>query len=232
MDNESQDLSQASNEGIKKECSFFDLLYGVIANPTETLRHIVDTKPVLAAVLLYVVVSLVSGIANIPLRLNRFNQLPLDLSSLNGFNMHAAIFVFIIIGVLIAVFFSLLGFLAFGGICHLFGRLFKGDGKFSGLISGFGFASFPGMLATPLILISLILGESGYILNSLSSLAFAIWVVILEAIAIRENYQFSTGRAVATLISSFLVLCLAAFIIVMVLVLGVTALFFGALASR
>ncbi len=46
----------------------------------------------------------------------------------------------------------------------------------------------------------------------------AIWVLILDVLAIREAHRFSTGRAIATFVLPFVVLIVLAFILILVIV--------------
>ncbi|MBS3908736.1 MAG: YIP1 family protein [Actinobacteria bacterium] len=197
-----------------------ELLYGVIANPVETLRYVAKHKLVAAGILIYVAVAWIGAFASIPGSLNSFEQIP-EISGLPMFSPRSII-VFTIVG---TPFFSLLWLVVYAGILHLIASLLKGKGEFPGLVSAVGFASFPMIISTPFSLLDYVMGI-GISLYGLISLPFTIWTIVLTIIGVRENYNFSTARAVWT----FFIPLIALFLLAILLVIGIIALFVGALS--
>lgn len=199
-----------------------ELLYGVIAGPVDTLRYIVNNKPVAAGILIYMAVAWIGAFASIPGSLNSFEQIP-ELSGMPMFNPRAII-IFTIVG---APFFSLIWLVIYAGILHLIASLLKGKGDYAGLVGAIGFASFPMIISTPFSLIDYAIGLS-ISLYGIISLPFTIWTIVLTIIGIRENYNFSTARAVWT----FFIPVIALFLLVMLMVIGIIALFVGAMSAQ
>ncbi len=191
-------------------------LSGVIVHPVQTLRAITKEKPWVWGIVVYLVSSWVSFTASF---LTGWRSLP-EVSMPSGLNLSA-----FLVGVVLSVpIFSLVGLLVFSGIYHLIARLLKGEGSFVGLLSGLGFASFPTILTTPFALLGVAGGIFGSFIYNLAVFAVSIWVLVLNIIAIRENYAFSTGRAVLTffipVILLFVLVMLAILVAVVVAVLA------------
>lgn len=202
-------------EEVEELPGFIDLLYGVITKPAKTLRHIAESKPVFIAILLYATIMLINAIARLPESINIIER-TLNQSNLPGLNVRALA----TLGVIAAPFITTIFLILLSGVLHLFAKLLKGDGDYRGLISSLGFASFPSVLAAPFILIYLAGGIAGNILYLISKLVFGIWVIVLNIIAIRENYKFSTLRAVVTYVSPLIIL----FVFILLLVISIAAL--------
>lgn len=209
-----------SAESEKK--GLFELLYGVISKPTETLRYTVEKKPVAQAILLFVAMMWVVAIAGIPSTYYQFRLMP-DPTGESAFIAR----VLIIISIVAAPFLAVLNLTIFSAIYHGVAKLFKGEGTYGSMVSSIGFASFPRLFETPFSLFVLFggrLGGSGVFfamlgLYSLVSLAFRIWSIFLKVIAIRESHNISTGKATLSYIipwaALWLILVVLIFFIIM-----------------
>jgi len=202
-DNEFAEPKNDAGENEVEKKSFFDLLYGVIASPVKTLRYISETKPVLLALVVYAVVYWVGTIASIPGTINQLEQMPPGLGGLPLMDPRT-LTLFALIG---GPFIALILLTIVTGIYHLIAKLLKGTGEYVGLLSVIGFANFPSLFSAPFALLDLVTAGAetmslSHILLALvkGSVSFGIlvWTVILTIIGIRENYNFSTGRAVLT----------------------------------
>ena len=96
------------------------------------------------------------------------------------------------------------------GVLFLVARLLGGRGPFSSLLSTFAFASIPLLIMAP---VSAVLNLGGSVLavsmiRGLLSFGAGIWVFVLQVLAIRESFSFSTGRAIAVLLIPFAVIVL------------------------
>ncbi len=182
-------------------------LSGVIVHPVQTLREITGEKPWVWGIVVYLVSSWVSFMASF---LTGWRNLP-EVFMPSELNLSA----FLVGVVLSAPIFSLLGLLVISGIYHLIARLLRGEGSFVGLLSGLGFASFPTILTAPFALLGVVGGLFGSLVYNLAVFAVSIWVLVLNIIAIRENYAFSTGKAVLT----FFIPVILFFVLVMLAIL-------------
>ncbi|MBE0446764.1 MAG: YIP1 family protein [Actinobacteria bacterium] len=181
-------------QGKSTTAAAADLLYGVIAKPVDSLRHIADNKLVLAGILIFVAVVWLNAISALPSMLNELNQAP-EIRRLPLFKTSRSAAIFTVIITFLITFVS---FFIRSGLYHGIALLLKGKGNFTGLLGALGFANFPFILTVPFGLLGFVDGWAGRKLPMLASFPFAIWVIVLEIIAIRENYKFSTGRAVVT----------------------------------
>ncbi len=96
---------------------------------------------------------------------------------------------------------------------HLFAEMLGGSGSSLGLLGLLGLACLPRLLILPAQVASRFLGTPG--LHSIVSVAVLVWVVALSIIALKTNYGFSTGRAIAS------ALCLAIAIVTIIVGIGI-----------
>ncbi|PIU26011.1 MAG: hypothetical protein COW32_02845 [Candidatus Aquicultor secundus] len=206
-----------SSEQEKK--GFIDLLYGVITKPSETFRYLAETKPVLLAFLVYIAIAWVGAIVGIPGSINAARSLN-EASRSHALNPGLiATVTIIVVPILSAISLTIIA-----GIYHIIALILKGKGDYVGLISALGFASFPSVFAAPFALLSLVAGLAGNVIAGIASLGFGVWVLILDIFAVRENYKFSWGRAIWTvLIPVILGIILIVLIIIAVLAATISA---------
>lgn len=212
-----------------EEKGFFDLLYGVIARPVETLRYIADHRLIFVSIVLSISIAWISSIANIPGMLNDLSQAPSGLGSLPA--MSAIRGFFLVFAIVIPPFSAMLTLVMQAGILHILAILFKGKGSYDGLIGALGFASFPSVILIPFALIELLVNRTGsqayataMIPVSLGvSLGFLVWIFILDVIGVRENYSLTTWRAflvVAIPIATFIILIVSFIVVIGIFVAG------------
>ncbi|MCL0060027.1 YIP1 family protein [Dehalococcoidia bacterium] len=159
-----------------------ETLIGVLARPTSTIHSICQQRPIGWAIIVYLVVSLVSAITWIETGFYDLEGMGLPDLGMPG----------ILVGSLII---NIITLVIFTAICHLVASLLGGRGSYSGLFSGFGFASVPGIFVAPLAVIGM-LPMVGPLLSVLGNFGVIVWSLVLSILAIRENYLISTGRAI------------------------------------
>ena len=103
------------------------------------------------------------------------------------------------------------------GICHIVAKILGGKGTFSEMLVLMGFATLPNIFQAPIGLIVMLSGglTGAFIAIGLGSF-LAIWVLILDVLAIREAHKISTGRAIATLVLPIVVLAVLVFILIII----------------
>jgi hypothetical protein len=103
------------------------------------------------------------------------------------------------------------------GILHVIAKILGGKGAFTEMLVLMGFAMLPNIFQAPIGLIALFYGglTGAFIAIGLGGI-LAIWVLILNVLAIREAHKFSTGRAIATLVLPFVVLMVLVFVLIIV----------------
>ena len=175
-----------------------DILYQVLASPSTAFRVVSQKRPLGWAILTAIFSSVVFAYVILP----NPHQLAevifgLDRGSLN-------------IAPLVLVWLSLfpLALLIQAGLLHAVAVLSRGRGSYRGMFCALCFASFPVVFFAPLALFRAILDSgAGQLLYNIGSLILLLWILLLDIAAVRQNYHFRLGRAVATcLIPLFLVM--------------------------
>lgn len=92
----------------------------------------------------------------------------------------------------------LLNILVSSGITHLIAIMFRGQGAYSGMLCGRSFANLPLVFFAPLAVLHIFLSYPGSLIYYLGAALIFVWVLLLDVMAVRQNYRFSTARAIAT----------------------------------
>jgi hypothetical protein len=182
------------------EKDIIDTLVGVLVRPTSTIRSICEQRPIGWAVVVYLVVGLITTITMVdPGMLEELGLPELGMAE-------------ILVGSLIA---SIVMLVVLTAIGHLLATsLLGGRGSYWGLFSGFAFAALPGIFAVPLAVIGL-LPIVGDLLFDLGTFGIAVWSLVLNILAVRENYLVSTGRAILIYLPVFILsMVLGVFILI------------------
>lgn len=170
---------------------------GVLFKPTETLREIGRHPPVGWAILVVVVVSVVDALSQPRFRIADIVPPEIyDFYLQQGVEIPGEVGGPSIVGAITSPFFWLTSIAVLAGIYHLVSIIFRGNGSYAGLFAGFSFSVLPFIFSAPLALVTVVMGTlSGLILSGLGRLVLLGWVTLLLYYAIKENYSFSTGRA-------------------------------------
>ncbi|MDP8959173.1 MAG: YIP1 family protein [Actinomycetota bacterium] len=195
---------------------------GVITRPVVTLHRLSQERRLAWAVGLTVILSLLSALAitaqfgSAPMGF-RPGPPPMPLAQLRP--------VLLVAAAILGPVFGLLLLAINAALVHGTSLLLRGRGSYAGLFVGLAFAGVPSFFNIPFQLLPLAFERAGGAISLLVSLAVGIWVLVLDVIAIRQNYGFSTGRAVAALLIPVLVVIgLLVALIVLVFVLVVASL--------
>ncbi|MDE2822305.1 MAG: Yip1 family protein [Chloroflexota bacterium] len=197
---------QSSNQG------FFETCIGVIFVPLPTMQTIVRRRPIGWALIVIIVIAIAQGITGAAsLDPADFDDVEFVQGPLQGFS--------IVGGPALAI----VSVAFFTAICWIMSRILGGKGSYGGLFAGFGFAYLPAVFTVPVTFMALQLDSFAQGLSGLVGFGIAVWTIVLSVFAIRENNNFSTGRAIAALfipLAVFFVLLLAlfAFVVIMILI--------------
>lgn len=202
----------AAGEGL------LETVVSVLTRPVPTLRRLTARPRVGWAVVVTVAIALLTWVAAAA----QFRTgppgaggLPPELAQLRG--------AFVVAAVVGGPFISLIGLAVWAAILHGVSLLLRGEGSYPGLFTGLAFANVPSTLTVIGQLLALA-GVAGALLGRLVNLALAAWVLVLGVIAVRENYGFSTGKAIAAWLIPFGILLGLVIVVIIVLF----AAFFGA----
>lgn len=190
-------------------------LFGVLARPAATLNEISREKPVGLAVLVYVGVSVLAGLASFFVD-QTYGSLQEIMTELNFYLPVSVVFVGIIFFAFASLFISCL-------LIHLFCRLFGGTGGYWNLLSAYAFASFPMIISVPVVFLAGFLGVVGSVFSGVVSFGLSIWVLVLNVIAIRESHGLSTGMSILAYIIHFVILIAIPLALVIFLVVALLA---------
>lgn len=179
----------------------WDWLHGIIARPVPTIKEIVEEAPVLWGLLVYTGVSLLTSVGS--LLAEGGHAAVNEALAEFGLEIAPAFTALITVGMLV---FSLVALVVSTLLLHLLSLLFRGQGRFRGLLAAVSFAYFPLIFTLPLILISTFLGIVGAIVGTLGGGAITLWVIVLDVIALRESHGLSTGISVLVYVIHLFVL--------------------------
>lgn len=175
--------AMAQEPGPRPEMGLVDIVYGIIAQPNDTLKALRETPRPGVGIAAYLVVSLVTSAAGSS-AIRRVGQL--------GGSSFGFVLVLSVLGAFLAWF-------AMTGTVHLVAELLGGAGSGRGLVCLLGVAAIPGagILPTRLVLAALGLSQ----LNLAASFVIGVWVLVLQVLATKHNYRFSTGQAIVALLA-------------------------------
>ncbi len=189
-------------------------LYGVMARPAPTLNEVAKEKPVGWALLVYLGVSLLSGSASI------FGP---GFGAAEEIMQEFAFFISPAVLIFGGLPFTIAALFVSTLLVHLFARLFGGTAGFWNLFSAYCFAGFPMIISVPVTLIGSLIGAPGAILISLSGFALAVWVLVLNVIAIRESHGLTTGMSILAYIIHLVILLIIPVVLVALIIAAIIA---------
>ncbi len=188
-----------------------ELVYGVLFTPTATFRSISANPPLFHGFIVFLVVVALTSLVNILIPPD-FSNVPPEF----GEALARA-------GPFIGIIGALLAFISWfmqAGIFQLFAEFFGGKGRATGVLTVLALADIPGVLVIPFKVVGHFTASSflGTFVTVAGSLAVFVWGILLLVIGLREIQQFSTGKAVATILIPFGIAGLTAMIIIISLV--------------
>lgn len=186
--------------------SLLETAASTITQPVRTLRAI-TARPCLAwALAITVVISLLSALAFAA----QLEFAPAGLEP-DAARISLPRIALLLSAAVLGPVFGLLGLAIWTSVMQISSRVLGGKGSYRGQFTGLAFANIPSVLGVPFQLLPMALGMAGGVLAGLVGLGTSAWVVVLSALAVRENHGFSTGRAVVALLAP-LALLIALFI--------------------
>ncbi|MGB2842171.1 MAG: Yip1 family protein [Halobacteriota archaeon] len=183
-------------------------IFGTLFSPASTFRRMLEERTtVTIAAIIVLIAGICSGAGSILMQnavMSLFAEFP-------GFEVvplspAASIILSVVIG--------FIGWVVIAGVLHVVAKILGGKGVFTEMLVLMGFAALPNVFQAPIGLVVILYGglAGAFISLGLSGI-LAIWILILNVLAIREAHKFSTGRAIATLVLPFVVLIVLVFIL-------------------
>jgi len=190
-------------------------IFGTLFSPASTFRRMLEERTsVTIATIIVLIACICSGVGSILTQsvvMSMFAEFPsfepaLDFEE-TMLSPAASMTLSVVVG--------FIGWVVTAGILHLVAKILGGKGVFTEMLVLMGFALLPNIFQAPIGLVVILSGGlTGAFLSMVLGGILAIWILILDIIAIREAHKFSTGRAIATLILPFAILIVLAFILV------------------
>lgn len=191
-----------NNEQTKN--NILDIFYGVLFEPARTFAGFAPRPPVIAIVIIFVALSLAESLTSIlttPVYLDKLNldEVP-GLAGAGHFIQSfgtAAVFLF-----------GIIKWFFMAGLLHLLAELYGGSGSARGVFTVYGAAALPAVFMIPVqIIMGLVdAGQLFDFVTGLLTLGLYVWGIILLIIGLREVHHLSTGRAVLTVMTPWLML--------------------------
>jgi hypothetical protein len=200
---------RAADEGL------LETAVSVVTRPVPTLRRLTSDPKVSWGIIVTVVIALATAVLT---AVQPETSAPQEIPSQPGFPTENFMRTLGVALVILGPLFSLGSLAVWTAILLGTSRLLGGRGGYAGLFTGLAFAAVPNILAVPFQLLPLALGAAGGILAGFVGLGIGIWVFILGVLAVRENNDFSTGRALAAVLIPVGVLLLIGIIFAVVAV--------------
>ena len=186
-------------------------IFGTLFSPASTFRRMLEERTAVTTAAIVVLIACICSGAGGILTQSAFMSLFAEFPGFEEkvFSPSASMTMSVVVGFILWV--------VIAGILHVVAKILGGKGAFTEMLVLMGFAMLPNIFQAPIGLIALF---SGGLTGALIAIGLggilAIWVLILDVLAIREAHKFSTGRAIATLVLPFVVLMVLAFILIIV----------------
>src|SRR5918999_1053348 len=200
---------RAADEGL------LETAVSVVTRPVPTLRRLTSDPKVSWGIIVTVVIALATAVLT---AVQPETSAPQEIPSQPGFPTENFMRTLGVALVILGPLFSLGSLAIWTAILLGTSRLLGGRGGYAGLFTGLAFASIPNIFSVPAQLLPLALGGAGRALAGLVSFGIGIWVFVLGILAVRENNDFSTGRAVAAVMIPIGVIILLIIVLAVVLV--------------
>lgn len=166
--------------------SVWELFYEVLRHPVQGLRAVIEQSPLVWAIAIIVLMNFVNTLAT---------WTPESPSPF--FGILRARSDDPITTALLSIPTGLIAWLVLAALVHGLSRLFGGQGGYLSLLCANAFATLPSIFAAPIAALSRSLGGAPRDpLEILGTVATGLWALVLGVLAVRENYRFSTGRAI------------------------------------
>ncbi|MBO8137807.1 MAG: YIP1 family protein [Desulfotomaculum sp.] len=195
-----QEEVELKPEKTKVKLSAADLIYGMLFSPVKTYRKAVEIPPVGSTLLIILGLNLVLAVmgmfsADAELVYN-FNH-----GMMNAVMIHAAQAAAPAV-VMTGFILNTIKWFFYSALLHLVAEFFGGKGRAVTTFTVYGLAGLPAVFLVPLQGLRIISGSGVFTgLYYIGAIAVFIWGVVLLTIGLREAHRFSTGRALAVVIT-------------------------------
>ncbi|MBA7558355.1 hypothetical protein ES705_51154 [subsurface metagenome] len=183
-------------------------IFGTLFSPASTFRRMLEERTTVTIAAIIVLIACICSGAGSILMQNAVMSLFAEFSGFEVVPLSPAA------SIILSVVIGFIGWVVVAGVLHVVAKILGGKGVFTEMLVLMGFAALPNVFQAPIGLVAVLSGglTGAFISLGLSGI-LAIWILILDVLAIREAHKFSTGRAIATLVLPFVVLIVLVFIL-------------------
>lgn len=207
MDQERDEFKSQSEEEARREGpppqpfpDHLEIVYGILFQPVQTLRRLVDRPPLGLAFFVFTITALISYVASLQGMSADAVDIPFgelisgtaDAQRLTRWmagvqaRLGVKLFPF-------QLMIAILWWLISTSLMHLAAEFAGGRGQARGLLALLGIVQMPLILLAPATLLGRLIWTG---LTDLAGFALSLWVLVLSVLAVRENYGLGSGRAV------------------------------------
>ncbi|MEK3977920.1 Yip1 family protein [Psychrobacillus sp. FSL K6-2836] len=211
-----------------KEIEKLNPFFSIWLSTRRTIRYVLENKDLKYSLM-------VAALAGAPSGISAFGEL--------SKNLELQWWFLLILIVLLGPIFGLIGLYVAAALYTWVGKWFGGTGKFKEMLQAIGVAMIANFWMTPFWILSTIFVRNDifvmdmisgmsigaiiwFLVSSLVSATFSIWMIVIQSKAIGEVHQFSSWKGFATLIIPSLVIGMIVFIITLIVIfslIGVSA---------
>lgn len=211
-----------------KEIEKLNPFFSIWLSTRRTIRYVLENKDLKYSLM-------VAALAGAPSGISAFGEL--------SKNLELQWWFLLILIVLVGPIFGLIGLYVAAALYTWVGKWFGGTGKFKEMLQAIGVAMIANFWMTPFWILSTIFVRNDifvmdmisgmsigaiiwFLVSSLVSATFSIWMIVIQSKAIGEVHQFSSWKGFATLIIPSLVIGMIVFIITLIVIfslIGVSA---------
>ena len=162
-------------------------------HPKQTARYVIEHKPIVYALILLVLSSMLSGSA--------------ELFNTEAYPDLSFVWIFLISIILVPIIGITFMFIT-TGIVFLIGKLLNGTGSFWDVFKASSISSIPAICTAPFFILGTIVDEVSAVglIVGILTIVTSIWAVVILVAAIAEAHQFSIIRSIITLIIPTIIL--------------------------
>jgi len=184
-------------------------IFGTLFSPASTFKRMLEERTAVTTAAIVVLIACICSGAGSILTQSAFMSMFAEFPGFEEmvFSPSASMTMSVVFGFILWV--------VIAGILHVVAKILGGKGAFTEMLVLMGFAMLPNIFLAPISLIAIFSGglTGAFIAIGLGGI-LAIWILILDVLAIREAHKFSTGRAIATLVIPFVVLMVLVFVLI------------------
>lgn len=209
-----------SEEMEYKEIEKLNPFFSIWLSTRKTVRYVLENKDLKYSLMIATIAGAISGI-------NAFGEFSKNIE------LHWwSLLLFII---LVGPIFTLVGLYIAAAIYTWVGKWFGGTGKFKEMLQAIGVAMITNIWMIPYWIVSVIFVRNGlftmdivtgisiwtvvwFLVSSLITMTFSIWMIIIQSKAIGEVHNFSSGKGFATLIIPSIIIGIIVFVITLIVI--------------